>query len=182
MAEKIKAYTQFDLPEKEPTCAGDELLEVYQECIGPNGEKTIELTGYTNTYQKIQADLEETKIENIIHKMMMGDFTMLKAQNGQYVDATTMPKSLMEAQNIIIRAKDEFEKFPAEVRKMFDNSAEKYVSEMGTKSFIEKMSKYNDKVAEIEKAGSHKKYMEKVAEQAKFEKDVADAKGVANES
>lgn len=175
--EKVKVYTQFDRPETIPSNAGDEYIDTYIECLDENGVKTIAPTGKTNVYAKIQEDLEDTLIENIIHKMMMGDFTMLKAQQGQYVDSTTMPKSLMDAQNIIIKAKAEFEKFPAEVRDLFDQSAEKYVSEMGTKAFFEKMSKYNDKIAEIEKAGNHKKYLDKVAEQAKFEQDVANAKG-----
>ena len=45
------------------------------------------------------------------------------------------------------------------------------------KEWLEKMAPYNDKLAEVEKAGSLKAYEKKVAEQAKFEKDVAAAKG-----
>ena len=63
-----------------------------------------------------------------------------------------------------------------EVREVFDNDADLYVSQMGTKEFLEKMAPFNDKFAAIEKEGSLKKYNEKVAAQAKFEKDVAAAK------
>lgn len=64
----------------------------------------------------IQQDLEASKIENIIHKLAMGDLSVLKQAQLTYVDEEEYPKSLMEAQNIVVRAKAEFDKFPAEVK------------------------------------------------------------------
>ena len=87
----------------------------------------------------------------------------------------------MESQNIVLRAKQEFEKMPVEVKELFHNSAEEYVSEMGSKEFLEKMAPYNKKIAEIKEAGSKAEYDKKVAAQAKFENDVAAAKGGSNE-
>ena len=88
----------------------------------------------------------------------------------------------MEAQNIVIKAKQEFYTLPLEVRKEFDNSPEMYVSEMGTETFNKKMAPYNKKIAEMNNASSLEEYNKKVAAQAKFEKDVSIAKGVANEN
>ena len=70
----------------------------------------------------------------------------------------------MEAQNIVIKAKAEFDKMPAEVRKLFNNSPEQYVSEIGTDNFIKKLTPYNDEI---------KKRHEK-EEQAAFDKAVSD--------
>lgn len=176
-----KIYTQLDLPKMEPTPAGDKYLEVFQEEITKDGYKVLVCTGKTNIYDKIQEDLESTKIENILKATAMGDFSMLRMQDPTYIDATTMPKNLMECQNIVLKAKQEFEKMPEEVRELFNNSPEMYVNEMGTKEFFEKMSPYNDKIAAIEKEGSLKAYNKKVAEQAKFENDVAAAKGAKEE-
>ena len=83
----------------------------------------------------------------------------------------------MECQNIVLKAKQEFEKMPSEVKELFNNSPDEYVNQMGTEEFFKKMSPYNDKIAAIEKEGSLKAYNKKVAEQAKFEQDVAAAKG-----
>ena len=52
----------------------------------------------------------------------------------------------MEAQNIIVKTKQEFDKLPLEVKKLFNNSAEQYVSEMGTKDFIDKLSPFNEEI------------------------------------
>lgn len=111
----------------------------------------------------------------------MGDLNALNQRETIYADATTMPKNLMEAQNLVVKMKYEFEQMPLEVRKQFDYSAEKYVDEMGTEAFMEKMAPYNKRLKDIEEAGSLKEYEKKVKAQAKFEKDVAAAKGGTNE-
>lgn len=159
------------------TPSGTKYLNTYQEEISKKGNLHLVKTGQTNVYDKIQSDLEGTKIENILHQVAMGDLSVLNQRETLYVDATNMPKNLMEAQNIVIKAKAEFEQFPKEVREIFHNSPEEYVSEMGSKEFLDKMAPYNKKIADIQEAGSLKEYNEKVATQAKFEKDVAAAKG-----
>lgn len=174
-----KVYTKFDVPEKIKTISGSRYLNTYQEEIDKEtGKKHLVKTGETNVYEMIQADLEASKIENILQRVALGDLSALNQKETLYVDTTNMPKTLMEAQNIVLKAKQEFERMPLEVRKEFDNSAEKYISEMGTKEFNEKMSPYNKRIAEIEEAGSLKEYEKKVKAQAKFENDVAAAKGV----
>lgn len=173
-----KVYTQQDYPPSEFTNPGSQYLNVYQEEISKSGSKELVKVGEKNIYEMIQVDLESTKIENILHAVAMGDLSALQQREAFYVDATSYPKTFMEMQNIIIKTKQEFEKMPLEVRKLFDNSPEKYVSEMGTQEFLEKMAPYNKKMSDIKEAGDLETYKKKVAEQAKFEKDVALAKGV----
>lgn len=171
-------YSKFKVPEKVKTESGTRYLNTYQEEIDKEtGKKHLVKSGETNIYAMIQADLEASKIENILQRVAMGDVNALNQRETLYVDSTNMPKTLMEAQNIVLKAKQEFEKMPLEVRKEFDNSAEKYISEMGTKEFNEKMAPYNKRIAEIEEAGNLKEYEKKVKAQAKFESDVAAAKG-----
>lgn len=176
-AEKIEVYTQFRKPDTVYTEPGDRYLEVFQEQIGKDGTLEVVPVGKKCVYDEIQLDLEGTKIENILHAVAMGDLNALKQRECFYIDATTMPKNLMEAQNIVVRAKEEFYNMPTEIRELFNNSPEKYVSEMGTKEFLDKLAPYNNKIAEIKEAGSLKEYNKRVAEQAKFEKDVEAAKG-----
>ena len=81
----------------------------------------------------------------------------------------------MEAQNLVLRMKTEFEKMPLEVKEKFNNSADKYVELMGTKEFNDIMSPYNDKVAKIAAEKSHKEYEKKVREGAQLNYDIARA-------
>lgn len=176
-----KVYTIFNRPKPKNTPAGDRFLNVYQEEVQKDGSIELICTGKTNIYDRIQEDLEASKIENILKATAMGDLSMLRAQEPVYIDATTFPKNLMECSNIVIKAKEEFEKFPTEVKELFNNSPDQYVHQMGTQEFFEKMSPYNKKISEIEKAGNLKKYNEKVAQEAKFQKDVELAKGGTSE-
>lgn len=175
-----KVYTVFDKPEHKYSPAGSRFLDTYQQEI-KNGVKTLTKIGQTNVYEKIQAQLESCKIENILHAVAMGDLSALQQRETTYADTTTMPKNLMEAQNLVLRMKEEFTMLPLEVRKEFNNSAEMYVEQMGTKEFNEKMAPYNKRIAEIAEAGSLKEYEKKVKAQAKFENDVASAKGAKTE-
>lgn len=171
-----RVYSYWNRPIAEPTPAGDEFLDVFQEEFSKDGKKELVCIGKTNIYDKIQEGKENTEISHILERVALGDLSVLRAQEPQYIDATTLPKTLMEANNIVLKAKQEFEKMPKEVREKFDYSPDQYVNTMGTKEWLDKMAPFNEKAAEIKKAGSLKAYNEKVAAQAKFEKDVAAAK------
>lgn len=173
-----KVRTIFDTPKRYHCPIGSEFDNVYQEEIDSDtGRKTLVIIGKTNIYDRIQADLEGSKIENIMAKLAAGDLSVLRNEQLIYADATEMPKTLMEAQNIVVKAKQEFENFPTEIKRLFNNSAEQYVSEMGTEKFLEKMAPYNEKMAAIEKEGNLAAYNKKVKDQADFEKAVELAKG-----
>ena len=165
-------YSQLNLPKRKNTPCGSIYINTYQETLDDLGRLTLEKTGKSNVYAKIQEEHEATKIESILHSVAMGDLNALKQREATYVDATTMPHSLREAQDLVIRLKDEFYELPLEVRKEFGNSPEQYVSEMGTKEYLDKMAPYNEKVAAIAKEKSDKEYRKKVQEGAKLNIDI----------
>lgn len=158
--------------EHRPTPAGTKFLATYTLSTLEGREK-LEKTGKNNIYDMIQSDLEDSKIENVIKKVMMGDMSVLRKSEPQYIDASTMPNDMMTVQNIIVKTKQEFEKFPEEVKKLFNYSAEQYVNEMGTKEFMEKMKPYNEKIEKISMEKNAKEYEKKVREGAKLNYDIA---------
>lgn len=154
------------------TPAGTKFLKTYTQST-LSGRLTLECTGKTNVYDMIQADLEDSKIENIMKRVMMGDLSVLRQGEPQYIDASTIPNNLMQVQNTIVRMKEEFEKMPAEVKEKFNYSAEQYVNEMGSKEFLEKMSPYIEKIEKISKEKNAAEYEKKVKEGAKLNYDIA---------
>lgn len=153
---------------------GDAFLATYTlETKG--GRLRLERTGETNIEELVQQDLEDSKIENIMLRVAKGDLSALRQGEPQYLDATTIPNNMMDVQNIIVKAKFEFEKFPEEVKRMFGYSAEEYINEMGTPEFLEKMAPYNEKLEKISMEKSHKEYEKKVKEGAKLNYDIARA-------
>ena len=166
-------HTMFNKPEHVYTPSGSIYLDEYQEGINEEtGSLYLEKIGKKNIYEMIQEDADSVDIEHILHSVAMGDLNALKAREGMYVDATTMPKSLREAQDLVIRLKDEFYKLPIEVRKEFGNDPEAYVSEMGTQEYLDKMAPYNEKILAISKEKNAKEYERKVKEGAKLNLDI----------
>lgn len=168
--------TKFSKHKRYYCSAGSPYENLYQEEIDKkSGKKILVKVGETCVYDMIQEDLESSKIENIIHKLAMGDYSVLKQAELTYCDADDFPKNLMEAQNIVVKAKAEFDKFPADVKKEFNNSPEQYVSEMGTDEFIKKMAPYNDEIAKKQKEEATKEFNARVAETAAFNNAVNNA-------
>lgn len=161
---------------------GSRYENTYQEEIDKkSGKKHLVKIGKTCIYDLIQEDAESSKMVNIIQKLAMQDYSVLKQAKLTYVDEDDFPHSLMEAQNIVIKAKAEFDKFPAEVRQLFNNSAEQYVSEIGTDDFVKKMTPYNDEIKEHYKKEEEAKFNQAVADQIKFDNAVAAGKETKTE-
>lgn len=115
------------------------------------GKKILEKTGETNIYEKIQESLEGSKLINIIKKVTIsGDMTPLNVKEGQFIDISELPTNMIELQNVIFKAKGEFNKLDAETRSKFDNSVEKYVSLYGSEEWLNNLG-YGKKVEEITK-------------------------------
>lgn len=90
------------------------------------------------TFDIIQSHKEECLIENILKKCLEGDLTALDKMHGTYTDITNAPQSLAEAQQIILRLKNEFEELPKNIKKEFDYNVEVYIAEFGTEEWAEK--------------------------------------------
>lgn len=146
-ATKEPFYSRYNRPETVAAPTGTKFDKTYNIIIDPNGHKVLKCTGETNRYEKIQAHKEECLIENILIRASI-DPSILEKHKGSYFDATTMPRTLSEAQNKILSVKQEFEKLPVEIRAKFDHSAEKYVQEYGSKEWGEALGIITKKVEE----------------------------------
>lgn len=132
-------YTAYNRPDTQAAPSGIKEEPVYQMQIDNKGHKCLVQTGMTNIYDIIQESLEQSKIENIIRRAREGDPYALETMNGQFIDATDLPTSLAEAQSFVIKAKNEFDQLPIEIRRQFDMSAEKYVAAYGTEKWMDIM-------------------------------------------
>lgn len=132
-------YSVFNRPKTIPVPTGTEFETEYNIELDRNGHKVLIEAGKTNVYDIIQESYESTKIANIVQRATYGDPYVLQARNGQYIDISEMPTSLAEMQNLITKAKNEFDKLPIEIKEKFDNSAEIYIASYGSKEFYNKL-------------------------------------------
>lgn len=107
--------------------------------IYKKGGRTLTATGeFENTYEKIQSQLAETKIENIIARYRSGDSSMMNTQK-VYIMDSLLPNSFEDMQNKVIAIKQQFEVLPAEVKQKFNNNVSEFAEQYGTEKFNEKL-------------------------------------------
>lgn len=133
--------------------------------MGLDGRRKLIADDEKPIYEMIQAHREETEIERIVKRALNGDMSVLNSIEGSYMDIAGAPKSLAEAQQIIINAKRDFDKLDPEIKQKFDNNVEVFIAEAGSKNWA-------DKLGITEKM---KKAQETEIEEAEYQKDVKKA-------
>ena len=144
---------------------GEKVQMEHTPHMGLDGRRKLLKDNPKPIYEIIQASREQCEIERIVRRAMQGDTNVLNAMQGQYIDITGAPKSLAQAQQIIINAKYDFEKLDTETKKKFDNNVEVFIAEAGTKEWMDKMG-YTEKLERAQKAE---------AEKTEYEKNLKDA-------
>lgn len=137
----MKFWNRSERPKTTPANPGTPEEPTYEIDIDLRGHKSLIQTGYTNTYNRIQESLEETKIENIIRRALGGDETALAVMHGSYIDVTDAPKTLAEMQQLVIRATNQFNELPLEIREKFNFDPGQFVAEYGTHEWEKKMER-----------------------------------------
>lgn len=122
-----------------PTITGRPLHNNYQIRINEKGHKTLYKIGEHNLQAEIQAGTEENEISTILERYKGGDKDALNKAQAGYVDLTKCPKDLREAQDSILKLKNEFKTLPIDIRRQFDMSPEKYIHDYGTEKWIKIM-------------------------------------------
>lgn len=124
------------------TPSGNPIVKTYTHHINKYGVKEFEETGEEDIYEKIQSQAEESKIENLINRVIAGDVSALRP-DGQYIDCTAMPKNLAEAQAMIQDMHNLWNTLPVEIRRKYNHSVEEFVAAAGKKEWLEDMGLYN---------------------------------------
>lgn len=145
---KLPFFTRFERGNTIPVPTGTEFDKTYQIKVDKLGHKSLACTGKTNRFEKIQEFKDECLIENILVRATT-DPSVLNVRVGSYFDASEMPKTLAEFQQLYIDTVNEFNKLPLETRKLFNNSPEQYVAELGSEECARKLGLIKDDVPNV---------------------------------
>lgn len=149
MSTNIPYKTLRNKPKTIPSKSGTRYDNTYGYVITENLIRGLEKTGEVDRYAKIQMSADQCKIETILAKAAV-DPTILQQRKGQFLDTTTMPKSLAEFKNLEIKIIQDFDRLDPDTKAKFDNSFDKYVAEFGSEKWAEAMGiKTVEEVKEI---------------------------------
>ena len=107
--------------------------------LSPDGSYSLVEVGKIDTWEQIQACRASTDMSLILSRYMAGDTSALSRAQGFYADISEMPQNMHEALSIMLRAQQDFDALPLEVRERFGMDVYRYISEVGTEGFADKL-------------------------------------------
>lgn len=132
----ITAYSE-ERRNKKKTPGGAETEPTYSYEVDKKGLKVLKQTGTKNVYEAIQEYLEETKIENVIQRVVAGDTSVLRP-DAIYQDITNMPTNMIEAMNQIKNLEDTYNGLSDELKNKYQ-TIEDFVQASGTENWMKDM-------------------------------------------
>lgn len=154
----MEFYSAFNPPESKPTCAGKETRKTYRWAENEDGTKILVEDEEINIADEIESYHEETKISNIIRRATfdVNAANMLLGDNGnESADLTAMPENLMEAQNIVVKAKQAYASLTPKQQAEFDGMAD-FMRSAGTEEWAKKLGYITEKPAKEEPVNEQK--------------------------
>jgi hypothetical protein len=137
----MEFYSAFNPPESKPTRAGEETRKTYRWAENEDGEKILIEDEEINIADEVESYHEETKITNIIRRATfdVNAANMLLGDNGNDgADLTVMPENLMEAQNIVLKAKQAYANLTPKQKAEF-NGMKDFMRSAGTEEWAKKL-------------------------------------------
>lgn len=108
---------------------------VFQEVVKKDGSISIEKVGEENFFQATQEAVKDTLIYNLIdqYERTLDGSIFGTPSVGGFIDTTSMPKDLMQAENVRAQAKQLFESLPADARKKYGNDFTTFLVDINAK-------------------------------------------------
>lgn len=121
-------YSESNKPKTIPMPETSKFETTYIEKINPKtGKKELVETGKTNVYEKIQEAINGNEINNLMETYKNINQIATPA-NDAIIDLTELPENLIEANNMLIDARNEFNAKTTKFKQKFNNSFEQYVA------------------------------------------------------
>jgi hypothetical protein len=146
---KPKFATGYNRPVTASSPCGNEEEPVYEFRLNSEtGVKELEEVKKVNVYEKIQSVRAGTSIAEMVERYERGDISAisnnLSASKAVYGDFTNAPKTLMEAQNTLIKAEKYWGRLPVEVRNDF-GTYENFLASIDNGDYETIFNKYTEK-------------------------------------
>lgn len=121
------------------TCPGSKFHIRYEGQLQDNGELKLIEVGRDDIQEMIEADRIKTELSVILDKFNAGDVSVLHRYNPMYADISGIPKSLIEAQNMLDSLRADFDMLPISIKEKFHNDYYKWIGSYGNSYWLSAM-------------------------------------------
>lgn len=132
---KIAFKTAYSEKERVIAPAGSEIEDIYEYQIDNKGRKKLVKTGEKNIYEEIQSHLESTKIENVLARVAVGDYSDFRP-DGIYADVSEIPNNLVQAKQEMQKIENLWNTLPNDVKSKYNFDVNQFMAEAGTEAWM----------------------------------------------
>lgn len=132
---KIPFKTAYSEKNRIIAPAGNEIEPIYEYQIDNKGRKYLTQTGETNIYLEIQSHLESTKIENVLARVAVGDYSDFRP-DGIYADVSEIPNNLVQAKQEMQKIENLWNTLSNEVKANYNFDVNQFMAEAGTEAWL----------------------------------------------
>jgi hypothetical protein len=131
----VKFHSFFNRPGTIPSPAGKTTRNIYvKKAADPEGKLVYSHT--EDVYEAIQLAARGCLVKDLVSRSERGDTSAIGNPDFQSSDITNAPTSLMDAQNRLIEARSIFDKFPADVKKKYDNNFASFLAAVSSGEYL----------------------------------------------
>ena len=149
----MEFYTEFKKRKTIPHPECNKLVQEYREVIDKEGKVKLEETEKINIYEKIQEAGEGIILNELIEKYAMKINQGNVMQLDELIeDFTEVPDNMIDAMNLIDKAKNIYEKQPKDIKNAFNNNFNEFIAGAengGLKTYLEQNEQYRKEKEKI---------------------------------
>lgn len=137
--------------------SGQKLRQTYVATYDEGHNRVFHKDKQIDQYARIQSYKDQCLIENIIKRCVGGDMSVLNQAQGMYGDITAMPTDPRSMHDLLLRAKEVYERVPKEVQVSdFGGSFENFLGTFGDSQKLDRFirSRMNTKKEEVPADGT----------------------------
>lgn len=130
---KFRSFS--DQPGTIPSPAGKKTRNIFiKKAADPDGKLVYSHT--EDVYESIQLAARGCLVKDLVSRADRGDSSAIGNPAFESSDITNAPTSLMDAQNRLIEARSIFDKFPADVKKKYDNNFSTFLAAVSSGDYL----------------------------------------------
>lgn len=123
-------------PGAEPCPPGSSTRKIYRRVFDSAGNSSIEFDHEESTYQAVQLAARGTLTKDLVARSLNGDDSAISPPFDSYADITNAPKSLLEAENSIIKAREIYDSLPADVKSRYNNNFSSFLTAVSDGTYM----------------------------------------------
>lgn len=132
----MKFYSTGNYPTTKAASSGSKILPKFVRRLDDKGKKVLVQDGIEDIYGGIQQAAKGIEVADLVRRFRAGDTDAIGDPSFDSVDITEAPTSLLDAQNKLIRAREEFDALPVKIKQQYNNDASYWLSQVASGEFV----------------------------------------------